>query len=105
MISSGFLLSQPKHGLYNHTKIAIIPCDQLKDFVQGEENYPKFRCKFTRTKEHKIWNPLNTLMHPKENFEALVYRCYFIFKVIFFQSNALFYICLVPFIVSFTSKF
>ncbi len=49
-----------KHGFYNHTKTLVIPWDWLKDFVQGEQNYPKFPCKFTRTKYHKICNPLNT---------------------------------------------
>jgi hypothetical protein len=39
-----------KHGFYNHTKILVIPWDWLKDFVQGEQNDPKFPCKFTRTK-------------------------------------------------------
>jgi hypothetical protein len=42
------------HGLYKHIKTRIIPWDRFEDFVQGEQNYLEFPCKFTRTKEHKI---------------------------------------------------
>jgi hypothetical protein len=61
-----------RHGLYKHIEIAVIPWDQLEDFVQGEQKNPKFPCKFTRTKEHKLCNPSNTLTHPRTNSMSLV---------------------------------
>jgi hypothetical protein len=94
-----------RHGLYNHTEIVIIPWDQFEDFVQGKFNYLKFLCKFTKIKEHKICNPPNTLTHPRANSTMLIYRCYFISKVVFFQNNALVFICLLPSIIFFTFGF
>jgi hypothetical protein len=76
-----------RHGSYNHTENRIISWDQLKDFVQGEQNYLEFPCKFTRTKEHKICNPPNTLTHPRANSAALVYKCSFISNVILLLKN------------------
>jgi hypothetical protein len=93
------------HGLYNHIENAVIPWDQLEDFVQREHNYLELPYKFTRTKEHKICNPPNTLTHLKKNSTLLVYKCYSIFEFVFFQSNALFFNCLLPSIISFTSGF
>ncbi len=63
-----------KHGLYKQTQIVIFPWDQLQDCVQGEHNNLEFPCKFTRTKEHKLCNPPNTLTHLRTNFMLLVIR-------------------------------
>ncbi len=76
-----------RHGSYNHIEIAVISWDQFKDFLQGEQNYLEFPCKFTRTKEHKICNPPNTLTHPRASFAVLVYKCSFIFNVILLLKN------------------
>jgi len=76
-----------RHGSYNHTEIAVISWDQIKDFVQGEQNYLEFPCKFTRTKEHQIYNPPNTLTHPRANFATLVYKFFFISNVILLLKN------------------
>ncbi len=62
------------HGLYKHIEIVFIPWDHLEDFVQGEQKNQEFPCKFTRTKEHKLCNPSNTLTRPRANFASLVIR-------------------------------
>jgi len=63
------------HGLYKEAKTTVIPWNQLEDFVEGEQNNPKFPCKFTRTKNHINSSALSTLAHPRENSITLVYKC------------------------------
>ncbi len=63
-----------RHSLYKQTEIAVIPWEQLEDFVQGEQNNLEFPCKFIKKKKHKLCNPLNTLMHSKTIFTLLVTR-------------------------------
>jgi hypothetical protein len=63
------------HGLYKEAEITMIPWSRLEDFVEGEQNNPKFLSKFTRTKGHIMSFAPSTLTHPIANFATLVYRC------------------------------
>jgi hypothetical protein len=76
-----------KHALHDHIEIMDIPWDRFEDFVQGEQNNLKFPCKFTSTKEHKNFNPSNTLTHPRVNSASFLYKCSLIFKILL-QNNA-----------------
>ncbi len=59
------------HGLYTNAKIAVIPWDCLKDFIEGEQNNPNFPCKFIRTKDHVRSSAPNTLMHLEQILQHL----------------------------------